>query len=155
VSLLADGVESRSRQGNLTGSIIDDDLQSCVVTFDGSSAQEDWFAVTLPAAVSLRRVVFAHGKSFRDGGWFDCSQGKPRVQIQRKKGGPWETIGELADYPPTTSTNGHGLKAGQRFSLRLPEPVPAIAVRVAGKPACGDNPSQAFSSCAELEAFAE
>ncbi len=28
-------------------------------------------------------------------------------------------------------------------------------VRVIGKPACGDNPQQAFSSCAELQAFAD
>ena len=41
-SLLADGEESRSRQGNLSGSIIDDDLQSVVVTFDNHPAREDW-----------------------------------------------------------------------------------------------------------------
>jgi hypothetical protein len=31
----------------------------------------------------------------------------------------------------------------------------ALAVRVVGKPAGGDNPNQAFSSCGELEAFSE
>jgi hypothetical protein len=29
----------------------------------------------------------------------------------------------------------------------------ATAVRIMGKPACGDNPREAFSSCAELQAF--
>jgi len=28
------------------------------------------------------------------------------------------------------------------------------AIRVIGKPACGDNPKQSFSSCAQLEAYA-
>ena len=77
------GRESRSRQGNLTGSINDGDLASFVTTFDGTKAEEDWFAVTLPAPVKIQRIVFIHGKNFHDGGWFDTSAGKPRVQIQR------------------------------------------------------------------------
>ena len=154
-SLLADGEESRSRQGNLSGSIIDDDLQSVVVTFDGHSAREDWFAVYRSrSGRASGACVFAHGMNFHDGGWFDCSQEKPRVQVRRQAGGPWETIGELATYPATTSTNHRDLEPGQQFSLRLAKPVQAIAVRVIGKPACGDKPRQAFSSCAELEAFA-
>ena len=154
-SLLADGQESRSRQGNLAGSILDDDLESIVVTFDGHSAREDWFAVSVPAPVSIRRIVFAHGTHFHDGGWFDSSQGKLRVQIKRQTSGPWETIGELAEYPSTTSTDSRDLRPGQQFTLRLSKPVEATAVRVVGKPACGDSPRQAFSSCAGLQAFAE
>ena len=49
-SVLADGQESRSRQGNQNGSIIDGDPSSFVVTYDGSAAKEDWYAVTLAAA---------------------------------------------------------------------------------------------------------
>ena len=154
-NLLLDGTESRSRQGNVTGSINDDDPQSHVTTFDGKPAAEDWFAVTLDQPVSARRVVFLSGNVYHDGGWFDTSAGKPRVQIQRSAGGPWETIGELANYPATTATNGDALKHLQnRFTLDLSEPVSFTAVRVIGVPACGDNPKQAFSSCAELQAFA-
>ena len=58
-NLLLDGTESRSRQGNVSGSINDDDPQSLVTTFDGKPAAEDWFAVTLDQPVSARRVV--HG----------------------------------------------------------------------------------------------
>lgn len=154
-SLLADGKESRSRSGNQNGSIIDGDADSFVVTFDGRPANEDWFAVTLPAPVRIARVVFSQGRDFHDGGWYDASAGKPRVQVQRGKGGPWETVGELTDYPATTATDKAGLRAGQKFTVRLAVPVQAIAVRVIGQPASGDNPKQAFSSCAELEAFAE
>jgi hypothetical protein len=154
-SLLADGEESRSRQGNQNGSILDGDSASFVVTFDGKPAQEDWFAVTLPAPATISRVVFAHGKEFHDGGWFDASGGKPRVQVQRQKGGAWETVGELSDYPTTSATNNGRLKAGQQFTLRLVSPIQAVAVRVIAQPASGDNSKQAFSSCAELEAFAD
>ena len=154
-SLLAEGEESRSRPGNQSGSILDDDLQSVVVTFDGQYAAEDWYAVAVAVPVQIGRVAFAHGKSFHDGGWFDCSQGKPLVQVRRQKGGTWETIGELADYPPTTATNHRDLKPGAQFSLRLAAPVQAIAVRVVGMPACGDNAQQAFSSCAGLAAFSK
>ena len=153
-SLLSDGEESRSRQGNADGSIIDGDLGSYVVTFDQRPAKEDWFAVTLAEPVTIGRVVFAHGKSFHDGGWFDTRAGKPQVQVKREKNGKWETIGTLSDYPATTDTSGRMLAPGQRSTLRLSSPVSAIAVRVVGVPACGDNPKQAFASCAELQAMA-
>jgi len=147
--------ESRSRQGNREGSICDGDFNSFVVTFNGKPADEDWYCIPLSKPMNVRRVVFAHGKNFHDGGWFDASAGKPRIQVQRERGGAWETVGELADYPATTATDNKKLKPGQTFTLRLPEPIKAVAVRVIGKPACGDNPKQAFSSCAELQAFGE
>ena len=154
-NVLLDGTESRSRSGNLSGSIIDEDVQGGVVTFDGKSAAEDWFAVTLDAPVKIGCVVFSHGQSLRDGGWFDASKGKPRVQVQREKGGAWETVGELARYPATTATSNRKLKSGQSFALQLAPPANAIGIRVIGVPASGGNPEQAFSSCGELQAFAE
>jgi DUF1680 family protein len=154
-SVLADGQESRSRPGNVAGSIIDGDPASLVVTFNGQPAAEDWFAVTLSQPVTIQRVAFVHGRTFHDGGWFDTAAGKPRIQVQRRPGGPWETVAELADYPATTATDPAGLKPGQRFVQRLPEPVTVVGVRVIGRPASGDNPRQAFSSCAELEAFGD
>jgi len=155
-SLLLDGVESRSRAGNLGGSINDGDRDSLVCTFDGQRAAEDWFAVTLTRPVAARRVVFIPGKVFHDGGWFDTSAGKPRVQVRRTADGAWEPIGELADYPATTATTGNPrrLSAGDNeFTLKLAAPVTFMAVRVIGVPASGDNRKQAFSSCAELQAF--
>ncbi|MCY3023278.1 MAG: glycoside hydrolase family 127 protein [Planctomycetota bacterium] len=151
----AAGRESRSREGNMQGSIADGDPESVVVTFDGKKADEDWFAVEADQPVKLGRVVFMHGRCFHDGGWFDASAGKPKVQVQREKGGAWETIGTLDDYPATTAANNGGLKDGQAFTLKLKEPVNAVGLRVVGKPACGDSANQAFSSCAELQAQAE
>jgi len=150
---LLDGVESRSRPGNLTGSINDDDLTSGVVTFDGKPAAEDWFAVTLAQPASVRRVVFVTGQVFHDGGWFDASAGKPRVQVQRNQNSGWETVGELSEYPATTATDKKQLKPGQKFTLRLSNPEKVLGVRIIGVPASGDNPKQSFSSCAELQAF--
>lgn len=147
--------ESRSRQGNREGSITDSDFNSFVVTFNGKPAKEDWYCIPLSKPMNVRRIVFAHGQNFHDGGWFDASAGKPRVQVQHSKGGAWETVGELSDYAATTATDNKKLKPGQKFTLRLPEPVKAVAVRVVGVPACGDNPKQAFSSCAELQVFGE
>ena len=154
-SLLSAGQESRSRAGNVEGSINDGDSETFVVTFDGQPSDQDWFGVTVDEPVTIARVVFAPGKVFHDGGWFDASAGKPRVQVQRSPGGQWETVGEFLDYPQTTARDPAGLnEASQRaFTVRLREPVKAAAVRVIGKPACGDNPNQAFSSCAELSAL--
>jgi uncharacterized protein len=154
-SLLVGGHESRSRQGNAEGSINDGDTSSFVVTFDNEKRNEDWFAVMLDQQVTISRVVFVAGNVFHDGGWFDASAGNPRIQIQRQPGGKWETVAEIADYPATTATDSVSLADETRrtFTVRLGKPEKAAGLRVIGKPACGDNPQQAFSSCAELQAF--
>jgi hypothetical protein len=153
-SLLAFAHESRSRDGNVAGSICDGSPESYVVTFNGSKSEEDWFAVAVDEPITVRRIVFTHGKIYHDGGWFDASAGKPRVQIRRVKDADWETVGLFDSYPATTAVNPAQLTTGQTFTLRLSEPVRAVAVRAIGRPACGDNAAQAFSSCGELEAFA-
>lgn len=153
-SLFAFGEESRSRAGNVEGEIADGDTGTFVVTFNGEKRDEDWFAVSVEKPVLIRRIVFAHGRTFHDGGWFDSRAGKPRVQIRRAENGDWETIDTLDDYPATTATNPRGLRDGQTFTLRLSAAQKAVAVRVIGKPAPGDNANQAFVSCAELAAFA-
>ena len=156
-SILSNGQESRSREGNIDGSIIDGDPGTFVVTFNGKNAKEDWFAVTLDQPVQITRVMFAPGKVFHDGGWFDTSAGKPRVQIQRVKGAPWETVSEIADYPATTGADPASLKTDPQlaFTIKLEKPAPLVAIRVIGKPAHGDNPNQAFSSCGELAVYSD
>ena len=151
-SLFANGESSRSRQGNASGEISDDETSTYVVTYDGKPASEDWYAVSLPKPVTLSRVVFAHGHTFHDGGWFDTSAGKPRIQVQETVGSEWKTVATLDSYPQTSATNSAGLKDGQTFEGKFPA-VKAVAVRILGKPAHGDNPAQAFSSCAELQAY--
>ena len=151
-NLLWEGRESRSRTGNLHGSIIDDP-PSPVVTWDNRPADEDWFAVTLDRPVNVRRVCFQHGRSFHDGGWFDASAGKPRVQVQKQKDGAWETVGVLEKYPAATATDNKKIREGKDFTLELAEPVSAFGVRVIGRPACGDRPGQSFASCGGLQAF--
>ena len=149
-NLLAGGTDTRSRAGNMVGSIIESEM---VTTWDGTKSEQDWYAVTLTSPVTLRKVVFTHGKRFHDGGWFDTSADKPQVQIQSVKEGPWITVGELTDYPVNTATESNNLAEGARFTCRLAQPVQAMAVRVIGKPASGDAPGQAFSSCGGLHAF--
>ncbi|HEY4300220.1 MAG TPA: beta-L-arabinofuranosidase domain-containing protein [Candidatus Didemnitutus sp.] len=118
-------------------------------------AGEIWFAVVLEKPVAMRRIVFVHGRTEDDGGWFDASAGKPRVQIRRTVHGEWETVGALADYPATTAREAGSLDAGRRFELRLPATVTAEAVRIIGVPACGNRPESSAASCSELQAFAE
>jgi DUF1680 family protein len=152
--VLLDGVESRSRELGRGGSINDGDPHSVSDTFNGESAAQDWFAVSLDRPVAISRVVFAHGKNFHDGGWFDASAGKPAVQIKSTADGSWEDLCPIEDYPATSATDPAKLEPGQRFTCVLEKPVKMAAIRVIGKPACGDNPKQSFSSCAQLEAYA-
>jgi len=152
-SLLSFGEESRSAEGNQSGSITDDDPSTFVVTFNDRKQEEAWFAATLPQPATINRVVFCHGRSFHDGGWFDTSAGKPRVQVQKEKGGKWEDVAVLESYPDSTAVKtGVGLRDGAAFAVKFPA-VKAYAVCVSGRPASGDNPAQSFASCGELRAF--
>jgi DUF1680 family protein len=157
-SLLALGEESRSRGGNGTGSVLDDDWQTLTNTYDATRSEQDWFAVTLDQPVRASRIVFTHGRNYYDGGWFDTEHGKPQVQIRRSAGGNWQTIGELASYPATTAALAPALadaSVAHRFELKLPEPQEFVAVRVMGKPSSGERPKQSFVTCSELQAFAQ
>lgn len=153
LSLLRAGAESRSAPGNVSGFINDADPASFVVTFDNTRHAEDWFAVEGAEPVEFRRVVFTHGRTFHDGGWFDASSGPPRVEIKPEAASGWRPLGALTSYPRTTSTDPAGLKGGESFELRLDTPVRAVGVRVIGIPAHGTNPAQSFASCAELSVF--
>jgi uncharacterized protein len=151
-SVFYGGKTSASRQGNVNGDIADDDTGTFAVTYDGQMANEDWYAVTLRAPVRIDRVSYAHGHMFHDGGWFDATAGKPQIQVQTEPGGAWRTVATLDSYPNTTAADSAGLQNGQRFEVRF-APINVIGIRIFGKPACGDRPEQAFSSCAELQAF--
>jgi len=142
--------ESRSRPGNAKGSINDGRPETFVVTFDTGKPTEDWYALAWRQPVAVRRITFRHGKSFHDGGWFDASKGKPRVQVQRTVGGRWEDVGALESYPPTTAQSDAAIVPGEPFSVTLPESIRVVGVRVIGVPASGDQPTQAFSSCGDL-----
>jgi DUF1680 family protein len=148
------GRESYSREGNVNGSIADGDPGTFRVTFDGTPQAQAWFAVAVERPVRIRRATYVAGNIFHDGGWFDASAGKPRFQVRRTADGPWVDVAVLEDYPATTATDAQGIRPGSRFSARF-EPVEAVAIRVVGTPASGDNPAQAFASCAELTATEE
>jgi hypothetical protein len=164
-NLLLDGIELKSRRQHVRdrredqalavrfgGSIIDE-FQTIAITYDTKRAQQDWYAVELEEGVTVAEVVFFHGTTGRDGGWFDASAGKPRIEIKTKPDGEWEPLCELKDYPATTGANPAGLKGGDRFTCDLEEPIEVYGVRVIGKPAHGNDPKQAWSSCMELQAF--
>ncbi len=154
-SLLSNGHESRSRQGNIPGTILEEFEDSQVVTFDNSRRDLDWFAVTLDHAVTIQKVIFKAGSVFHDGGWFDSAERKPMIQVQTTPSGPWKDLVEIAGYPATTATSCETLVDPQQrtFVVQLQQPVVVTGIRVIGKPASGDNPNQAFASCAGLRAY--
>jgi DUF1680 family protein len=151
-NLLTTGIELRSRKPHV-GSIIDGDLGTIAATFANRLADEDWFGVTLEEPADVGRVVFFHGRTFPDGGWFDTSVEKPRVEVQTAPDGAWQTVATLGNYPATTAIDPGGLTASEGFLVQLPKPVRAVSLRVSGRPASGTKPVQAFATCAELQAF--
>ncbi|KAF0107477.1 MAG: hypothetical protein FD128_2070, partial [Hyphomonadaceae bacterium] len=137
-SVLIGGQATWSRQGNSTGTIIDDDYETWASTNVASLAEEDWFAVELPAPKSALTFVFNQGRTYDNGGWFDTSSGKPIVEIKRTRQSQWEAIGTIANYD---------------YRLDLPQAVTFVAVRVRGKPSSGNNPRQNYVTCAQFSAF--
>jgi hypothetical protein len=154
-NLLLTGIETRSRRQSMGDSIIDNNFETYATTSTGRPASQDWFTVLLQKPVVISRVVFAHGHTEHNGGWFDSSAGKPRLQIKSSSDGQWQTLCEIKDYPATTAASPGGLKGGERFNCKLEKSIEITAIRVIGKPAYGDDPKQAFSSCAELQAYNE
>jgi len=156
-SLFENGKESRSREGNVAGSILTDDPEVFVVTYDNHRADRDWFAVQTSVAQKIKRIEFMNGHIFHDGGWFDTSKGLPVVEVQRTTNGPWEAVGKLASYPRTTSSDPKDLinSSSRTFTLKLEKAVQVFGIRVSGVPASGDRPEQSFASCAALRAYAK
>jgi hypothetical protein len=152
-NVLFEAAESQSRKGNLYASMTDDDRSTVVNTCDGRAANEDWYAATPEEPVTITRVVFVPGAPSPDGGWFDASAGKPKIQAKTAPDAEWQTLGELQEYPATTATDPAGLKGGEALTFKLATPLKITSLRIIGKPASGDNPNQAYSTCAELEAF--
>jgi len=149
VALTAFGTESWSKTGSVAGSICDERPDTYRTSFEGKPAKEDWYAVEMDKPADIARVVFRHGKVYENGGWFDTSAGKPKIQIRRVKNGPWETVGTLDAYPAFTSAKVPALRDGEPFTLKLSQPVRAMGIRIVGTPA------RSFSSCAELAAYAQ
>ena len=154
VSLFAGSKESASDPGNVNGSICDEDHSSFRVTYNGRPQKFAWFAVERDSPVTICAVEYTHGEIFHDGGWYDASKGKPRIQIKPAANSAWQDLAMIECYPGTTKVDAKGLRGGERFWIVTP-PTRCVAIRVIGHPACGDNPNQAFSSCAELRAFKE
>jgi DUF1680 family protein len=148
------GRELYSSYGNVNGSIADGDSGTFRVTYDGRPQEQAFFAVAIEIPVSICRAVYVAGKTFHDGGWFDTADGKPKLQVKKTLDSPWVDVAVFEDYPAATATDPKGIQPGKRFIVRF-EPVQAVAIRIIGKPASGDNPAQAFASCAELAAFGE
>jgi len=119
-----------------------------------------WFALMMLEPVSISRIVFRHGAVSATGGWFDTSQGMPRLELSRDPVPTssndalmddskvhWELAGLLEAYPLTNPVTPPELADGQLFELRLPHPVKVHGLRIVGR-AGGD-----YASCAELSAY--
>jgi len=148
------GREFYSRAGNVNGSIADGDPATFRVTFDGKPQEEAFFGTAIDKPVKIRSATYVAGNIFHDGGWFDTTGGKPRLQIKKTADGPWVDVAIFEDYPAATAADARGVRPGMRCTVRF-TPVEAVAIRIIGKPASGDNPAQAFASCAELSATEE
>ncbi|MBN2594535.1 MAG: glycoside hydrolase family 127 protein [Sedimentisphaerales bacterium] len=148
------GREFYSNAGNVNGNIADGDPMTFRVTYDGTLQRQAYFGVALEKPVKISRAVYIAGEVFHDGGWFDTAGGKPKVQFMKTSNSPWVDLAVFKDYPAATTTDSMGIRRGRPFTVRF-EPVEAVAIRIVGEPASGDNPAQAFASCAELAAFAK
>ncbi len=151
-SLFTGDHEFLSRPGKTKGSFADNDPTTFSTTDDGRKLDEDWFETHVGWFSRFNVIIFRHGKTFPNGGWFDTSKGKPRVLLRMQTGESIE-VGTLEDYPVTTAESPGTLTDGQAFRLIIPKDKmkDAFGVRIIGTPAGGNDPNQNFASCAELQ----
>lgn len=156
------GVESQSRPKQHQpwmpdqGAFTDLRADTYRTTYNRRKVDQDWYAIDLPKPATVSRVVFTQGPINPDGGWFDASGGKPRIEVKSAaKPNAWTTLATLETYPATTATDAKGLVAGQVFVVAVPTATEVTAIRIVGKPAEGNNPKTAYTTCAELAAYAE
>jgi DUF1680 family protein len=126
----------------------------------GKRGDPVWFALMMRSPVTISRIVFRHGAVSTAGGWFDTTQGMPRLELARAavptssndallddSKVPWELAAVLEDYPRTSAATQPPLADGQAFQVRLPRPVEVHGLRIVGR-AGGE-----YASCAELSAY--
>jgi len=121
----------------------------------GKLGEPTAFVVILDTKTPVSRIVFRHGTCTEKGGWFDTSRQKPFVEVSRtpthwdglEDQFAWERVGELTSYPTLTGEKIPELNDGQPFTIELPEPITACAIRVVGVPA------REHASCGELSAY--
>jgi hypothetical protein len=126
----------------------------------GKRGDPVWFALMMKGPAAISRIVFRHGAVSAAGGWFDTTQGMPRLELSRDpipissndalldaSKVHWELAAVLEDYPRTNAATPPPLADGQLFEVRLPRPVALHGLRIVGR-AGGD-----YASCAELSAY--
>jgi DUF1680 family protein len=151
------GAQELRSSGDVTkASIADYDASSYASSEDEVERHDAWFGMLSATPVSFRRVSFTHGRSMVHGGWFDASEGAPRLEVMLTPDGEWTEIGRIVGYPGTDAAHDAGIEPGARFDVLLDEPVTAYGLRVAGTGSFGDYPGpRRFATCALLCAYAD
>jgi hypothetical protein len=154
ISLFTQVHEHVSREGKIKGSMVDNSSDTFTATNDGKKRTEDYFEIDAGWPCEFNVIVFRHGKSQPNGGWFDTSKGKPRITY-RSYGTEedYEQIAVIEDYLDTTAETPGKLIDGQEFRIVLKKAVTGYRIRVTGAPAHGNDPSQNFASCSEIQVF--
>ena len=141
-------------------------ISSIASMVEGARGKKDdpvWFAVMLEQPETITRVAFRHGASTAEGGWFDTSGGKPRIQVTRVprgttpwmsrdplplKDSDWITVATLEDYPAVNPASSPSATDRQVFEISLPTQIHVYGIRIVGRSA------RDYVTCAELSASA-
>lgn len=159
--------EALTDENPQTFCIVDPTSPSLAKVIQGVSDKKGdpvWFAVMLEQPETISRIIFRHGPFAENGGWFDTSAGKPRIQITRIPRGrlpwlsrenpalpinesDWVTVATIDAYPDVNGASHSPLTDGQAFEVKLEKHVRIYGVRIIGRPAL-DN-----VTCSELSAY--
>lgn len=118
-----------------------------------------WFDIMLNRAETISRVVFRHGATTPEGGWFDTAEGKPRIEVThapfpfaqgltRLKDSEWTPIATLECYPDVTAASDPDLTDQKSFEVNFPHQTHVYGIRIVGRPA------RTGVTCAELSGYA-
>lgn len=159
LNILSNGKIIASGYFNTPHYIYEGDFATTFSTYNGKIQDPAYVGVLQNRRMTINELRFTGGTTYEDGGWFDSSAGMPMVQIMVNPGDAWTDVKPLEGYPvlngtdmaaAADTTNGH---ARSFPNMLFDPPLNCVGIRVAGKGATGNNPSQSNISCAELRAF--
>jgi len=106
----------------------------------GKRGDPVWNLCQARSPATISRVAFRHGAVSATGGWFDTTDGRPRIEvattpIPTSSNGAlledskvsWELAAVLDSYPLTSASAPPKLANGQLFEVRLPRPLTSMA----------------------------
>lgn len=161
LNILAGGKVIASGYHNSPQYIYDGDFDDADFrTFNGQIQNPAYVGVLRNRRMTIESFFLFGGRTYENGGWFDSTNGAPKVQIMMNPGDAWTDVAPITNYPTLNGTDlaaaadtSNGYHNRQFPTMTFNPPLSCVGIRVAGTAATGNDPSQSFVAVGQLRAM--